>query len=267
MEFLKRALFSFALLLISSCGDESRTVTIKLRTDTFISSDSEVNNSDLDYLKISRTSGAEDRILIKLPGVDDSEDDFFENCWEDYAFCGVFLLPLSIVSQILTTCENNIIQASNLTSAVLVFNTSDGSSITAGDVGISLLAKPWWQSSTWNMAHPFSGEGQWLSPGGDLDNSVSFENNCTNLSSGSCDSGEIKFEMTSYFQSLLNQQNNQHYGMVIYPNVDLAESKIYSVQANSTLSPRIVATYTGSCVSSVSPKYQETKTFYLGSEF
>lgn len=274
MEILKKILLLLPLLIFSNCADETNTVVIKLRTDTFISSSSNEVNTDKDYLSLAKGNGVENRILLKLPSVEKDEDDFFSDCWDLTGACNVFLIPANIISRILSYCEGSVLDSSSLTSAVLVFNTNDGTSISAGELNISLLSKPWWQTANWEIAHPFSSNGIWDSPGGDLDSSVSFDTNCNNLSSGSCASGEIKFEMTSYFRTLLNNLGNTHYGMMIYPNVDLSESRIYSVQANSEFSPRIVATYTGNCSTSlvgedalgVSGDKVMTKVFYLGDE-
>ena len=66
METLKKILLLLSLLFFSNCADETNTVVIKLRTDTFISSSSNEVNTDKDYLSLARSNGVENRILLKL---------------------------------------------------------------------------------------------------------------------------------------------------------------------------------------------------------
>lgn len=265
MEVLKRVILLLIMIHLIGCSDDGTfTQTIMLRTDTFISSASDDNNSELDHLKVSKSDSLEQRIIVKLPTTEEDEDTLFEDCFDATNLCGVFFLPLTILGQLLTDCSDVSLNSSNLTSAVLIFNTNDSSSIPAGSLNIELLSKPWWNTVTWNEAHPFSSEGVWDSPGGDVE-ADSFESNCTNLSTGSCASDEIKFEMTDFFRGLISSPDQSHYGFVISASSDLAESSIYSVQADSTLSPRIEATYTGSCSSGLSSRSSVTKTYYLGS--
>lgn len=262
MEILKKFSFIFlSLNLLISCGEETITQTIKVRTDSFISSADNSNHSDLNYLNISRSASLEERVLLKVPTTKDDDDDVLDDCLDIEKTCGLFFMPISILVSILTTCSDAILQPANLTSAILVLNTNDGSSIGAGNLSMNLVAKPWWQTVNWLSAHPFSDKGLWNSPGGDLDTSVSFNTNCNGLSSGSCAAGEVKFEMTNYFRTLISNENTSHYGVVIYPSTNIARSSLYSVQANDSLSPRIVATYTGSCKSGA---FSTQKTFYLG---
>lgn len=196
---------AISLFLFVACGkSENITEIIKLKSDTHISSYSNKDHSDLDYLKLYKSSGEEDRIILRLP-------------------------------------------------------TNDGNSVPTGALNLNLLDKPWWQTATWHRAHPFSSKGKWDDPGGDIDDSESFDTNCNNLSSGSCAAGEIKFKMTDFFRSLLDKKS-KHYGMIISANTTIAQTTIYSVQADSSFSPRIVATYT--CNNSL---YPETKVFYFGS--
>ena len=262
MENLRSLSIIFgALLILLSCGDDTVTQVIKVRTDTYISSIDQSNHSNLNFLNLSKTSAKEERIILKIPTT--SSDDELDDCFDITKPCGIFLMPVSILVRILTSCQEAVMVPANLTSAILVLNTNDGSSISAGTLDLNLLTKPWWQSANWFMAHPFSIEGKWLSPGGDKDTSAVFDTNCSSLSSGSCAAGEVKFELTNFFRSLISNANSKHYGILISPNTNISESSLYSVQANSAFSPRIVATYTGSCSSS---KKSEERTFYLGSE-
>ncbi len=252
---------SFIFTSCSLVSDpESKTVTIKLKTDTYISKKSDSNHSESKSLLVSKSDNNEERILLRLPTNDDG-DNFFEDCFSSSSLCSIFFMPVSIVIQILTDdCEE--LSADNLTSAILILNTEDGSSIAAGDLKINLLKKPWWHTVSWNFAHPFSEDGKWKKSGGDIDNSVDFEDSCTSLSEGTCAADEIKFEMTEYFRDLLNKENNKHYGLIISPTTDLERSSIYAVQAKSDKSPRVDATYT--CDSDKGSL--KRKTFYLGSE-
>ncbi len=269
MEFLRLKIITLICVLLAGCSDDTITQVIKLRTDTYISSNANTESyAELDYLSISKSGSDENRILVKLPTTEQDEESLFGDCFDVFETCGIFLLPISIITTLLTDCAEHITQPSNLTSAVLIFNTNDGSSINSGELEIELLSKPWWHSATWNEAHPFSSAGLWTSPGGDIDSSQSFDTNCTNLSSGSCAAGEIKFEMTTFFRNLISNPNSTHYGFVIRANTDISESRIYSVQAESASSPRIVATYTGTCTTSLRERglfrNSYTKTFYLG---
>ena len=264
MEILKKY-FSLllVLILITACGEETITQIIKVRTDSFISSVDDSNHSELNYLNISKSASLEERILLKVPTTKDDDDDAIDDCLDLDNICSIFLMPVAILVNILTTCSDAVLQPANLTSAILVLNTNDGSSIPAGNLAINLIAKPWWQSVNWLAAHPFSDTGLWNSPGGDKDTSVTFANNCNSLSSGSCAAGEVKFEMTNYFKTLISNENSVHYGVVIGPTVNMARSTLYSVQGRSDLSPRIVATYTGSCKSGI---LSQKRTFYLGQQ-
>ncbi|HAZ13823.1 MAG: hypothetical protein A2X86_14490 [Bdellovibrionales bacterium GWA2_49_15] len=249
MENLK-ILTIFLLVLICACGKE-KTIkeTIKLRTDTFISSISNSNNADLSYLSLANNATKEERIIVRLPTSNEDDKTLFNNCFDLDNVCSVFFMPVAILVNILTSCSNAILQPANLTSAILIFNTNDGSSVASGALNINLLTKPWFHSVTWSTAHPFSSKGKWVSQGGDFDTSTSFNANCVGLSSGACAAGEIKFEMTDYFKALISAPNTIHYGMGIRANTALNEVNIYSVQASSSLSPRIEASYTGSCSS------------------
>ncbi|MBI2521783.1 MAG: hypothetical protein HYV97_15310 [Bdellovibrio sp.] len=260
MENLKIFRLVF-LLLILACGKE-KTIkeTIKLRTDTFISSISSSNNSELAYLSLAKDSTKEERIIVRLPTNNDEDENLFNNCFDLDNVCSIFVMPVAILVDILTSCSNAILQPANLTSAILIFNTNDGSSVAAGSLNINLLTKPWFHSVSWSKAHPFSSKGKWDSAGGDFDTSTSFNANCVGLSSGSCAAGEIKFEMTNYFKTLISVPNSTHYGMAIIANTTISEVNIYSVQANSSLSPRIEATYTGSCSSL---EFSEKRVYYL----
>jgi hypothetical protein len=260
MEVLKFNFMIAFILLVTSCGEPtSTTQVIMLRSDTFISSNNSSNNTELPYLKLSKTSSSEDRILLRLP-TNDHDDDFFDGCFEGGGLCNIFFLPITIVTRILSNCDDSELEPDNLTSAVLMLDTNDSSSISAGSLNLNLLSKPWWHSANWTKAHPFSKKGKWSTPGGDMDMTISFDTNCNNLSDGSCTAGEIKFELTSFFKTLLANKS-RHYGLIISANSPLTASQIYSVQAGSNLSPRIVATYT--CSSSFVP---ETKTFYFGAQ-
>lgn len=264
MEFLKFNLFIFLIIpfVVTSCGtQDGDTVTevIKLRSDTYISSYSTKNHSEYNYLKLSNSSSKEDRILLRLPS-NDNDEDFFDDCFDDEAnLCNVFFIPIAIVVKLLTT-DCDALDASNLTSAILALDTKDGTDITAGSLDLNLLKKPWWYITDWKRAHPFSKDGKWKTPGGDISTSRSFDTNCTNLSNGSCAAGEVKFEMTDYFRYLLASKR-KHYGLMISSNTDLSSTKLYSVQADSSKSPRIIAQYTCNTKGTL-----QTKVFYLGSK-
>ncbi len=258
----KFILFAVLLMFIGSCGKEKTiTETIKLRTDTFISSISSSNNSDLNYLSITKDSTKEERIIVRLPTNNDKDDNLFANCFDIENFCSVFIMPVAILVKILTSCADTILQPANLTSAILIFNTNDGSSVAPGTFNLNLLTKPWFHSVNWSRAHPFSTKGKWATQGGDLDTTTSFNANCVGLSTGVCAASEIKFEMTDYFKTLISVPNSIHYGMAISANTMLNEVKIYSVQASSSFSPRIEATYTGSCSNL---EFSEKHVYYLG---
>ncbi len=262
MEILKKIIFIFLnFTLITSCGNDSVTETIKVRSDTFISSSDQTNHSDLTYLNLSKSASQEERIILRLP-TSEGDDNQLEDCFTIGSTCSIFFMPAAILVTILTACNNIDLIPANLTSAILVLNTNDNSSIAPGSLSLNLLSKPWWQTTNWTKAHPFSDKGRWDSPGGDKDLSTTLDSNCTNLSSGSCAATEVKFELTNYFRSLISNTNSIHYGLIITPNTNLSATTLYSVQENSHLSPRLVATYTGSCKNL---KTSKERVFYLGS--
>jgi len=263
MEFLnikKMILLGVVFTTIFSCGEQTIVETIKVKVDTFISSQDSTNHSELDYLNLSKTASLEERIIFRIPTNNDNEDDLAKNCLDPNNLCSIFLMPIVLLVKILTNCTDAIMTAGNLTSAILIFNTNDSSTIAAGKLNLALLSKPWWHTVDWNKAHPFSSQGKWKTPGGDIDTGVTFSTNCTALSTGSCAAGEIKFDVTNYFKTLISNPNTTHYGAVIYPNANIAKSSVYSVQSNSALSPRIIAHYTGACSALTGV---QTKVFYL----
>ena len=161
-----------------------------LKNDTFISNYAgETNNSELNYLKISRSGDREDRIITKLPTNKDQDEPL--KCLDLNHACSIFFLPLVILVDLLTTCSDAILNPNNLTSAILVMNTNDSSDIPAGTLDINLLGRPKFQLPPGLKAgHPFSDRGVWSQPGGDIDSSQSFDSSCTNLSDGVCGTSE-----------------------------------------------------------------------------
>jgi len=257
ITYKKIVIIPIVLLIVIACGQDTITQIIKVRVDTFISSISNNNNSELSFLTLSKSATREERVILRLPTNNQDDDDLFEDCFE-HNLCTVFFMPLYVLSRILTSCPDTALNAANLISAILVLNTNDGSSIADGTLELSLLAKPWWHTVNWNRAHPFSSNGKWSTPGGDINSSTTFEPNCTNLSDGSCAAGEVKFELTDYFKTLIQNPDSTHYGILIYSNATLTSSKLYSAQANSEYSPRIVATY------NCNGFLPEQTVFYLG---
>ena len=272
MELLKKithtTLILFIPLLFTTCGEESIEIVINIRVDTFISSASKSNNSELDYLTLSKSSSKEERILLKLPTSEEDfeEESLIEKCSKN-AVCSVFFVFMPVLVTLLTQCTDAIMTPANLDWAELRLNTADGSSIAAGDITLNLLNKPWYHTANWNFAHPFSSKGKWDTPGGDIDSSTTFLTNCTTLdNSHSCAAGEIRFNVLDYFRSLItNEGSVEHFGLLLSStNAILSSYNIHSSQKGSSLGPRIVASYSGSCTNGLPPK-EKVKTFYLGS--
>src|SRR3989339_383196 len=263
MEILKKAskalFFALIPLLFTTCGEETIEVVIKIRVDTFISSDSTANHASLNYLSVDKTAEREDRIILKLPTTEEDFDEHSEldKCFEELndnplevtfsMFCAIYFMPLKVLTEVLTTCDSAILQPENLSSAILVLNTTDSSAVASGALSINLLSRPWFHTTNWTYAHPFSAKGRWTSAGGDIDTTITFENNCTGLSTGSCAAGEIKFEVTDYFKTLIQDDESLHFGMLIKSTGDQNLANIHSAQTSTELGPRIVAQYTGDC--------------------
>lgn len=263
MEFLKWPLKLIAVLSIlvwiPGCS-ETATIVVQIETDTYISSTDGSNHSEYTYLQVSQSSALEERAILKLPTGKSNESDHLTDCLNS-ELCSVFFMPLAILVKLLTSCSEAVLQPSNLTSAILQLDTVDGVSPASGTFQIQLLNKPWWHSVSWSKAHPFSSGGAWTTPGGDVDTMTTFNTSCNGLSSGSCGAGEVKFEMTSYFQNLISNPNSNHYGFLVSMTGPTSATQLHSIQsANTALRPRLVATYTGSCASS---KPSQPKTFYL----
>ena len=262
---LKRVLTLILLSLFAFIlGCEGDFVQIiKLETDTFISSDDESTHAELNYTRVSKSATREDRIILKFPTGKGKEDDHLNDCLKN-PLCSAFYMYPIILVKLLTSCADAVMIPANLTKAILVLNTADGSNLPAGSVQPFLLSRPWWHTVSWQQAHPFSQNGKWTTAGGDEDNTLTFDSNCNNLSGGeTCAAGEVKFEMTNYFKSLITNANSIHYGFVIRALANMSAADLLSVQVGETMSPRIVATYTGSCVSGAS---SQEKIFYLGED-
>lgn len=262
LSHLSLTLFALAFALSGCDVSTTTTEVIQLETDTYVSTSSSDNHSELTYTQVSKSGANEDRILIKLPTGHNDKDDHIEDCLNSTT-CSAFFLPIAILVKLLTTCSSASLTADNLNSAILKMNTVDSSDVAAGSLEMILLAKGWWHTANWTQAHPFSSQGKWTTPGGDLDTSVTFATNCNG--GATCASGEVNFDMTDYFKSLIASPNTTHYGLVIRALSDLATTQIQSVQSSSLLTPRIVANFTTSpCLSgsSVSTK----RVYYLGKE-
>lgn len=247
MAILKNFTILLCILTLSCGKTASTTVVIKLKTDTYISNQDSSNHSGGTSLKVSNSGGVEERVVLKLPTGNNDDNYNLDQCLNNL-FCTVFFMPLVLLVKILTTCSDATLQPANLTSAVLALDTVDGSSPGSGTIVPELLSRGWYQTVNWTKAHPFSSSGNWLTPGGDLDFSRTFNPNCTSLSSGTCAAGEVKFEMTDYFKSLITTPNSNHFGFILRGVSTLNRVELHSVQtATSSKAPRIIATYTGAC--------------------
>jgi|GEM_PF-2807678 len=251
-------------LACSGCLNSDGTITrvVELETDTYISSNSDTDNSLSTSLVVSKSGDVENRILLKLPTGDQNADLNLDLCIGN-PFCFVYFIPMLILRAILNgNCADETFTAPNLNWAYLSFDTVDGMSPAVGSLQLNLLGQPWWHDANWFRAHPFTSNGAWTSPGGSLDTSTAFEPNCTNLQGGeTCGAGEVKFEMTEYFRTLLNNVNSEaHFGLVMRRVADGPEVRLHSVQSSSfNRTPRVVANY--NCISNTEP---ETQIFYLG---
>lgn len=253
MEFLRNKLFLFlSALCLSGClvnSDGTVTIISPIEADTYISSVDPSDHSELDYLSLYRSGTVENRILLKLPTGESDSDDHLDLCLGN-PYCFVFFMPLFILKEIISpNCDDESFTAANLNWAYIELHTEDNSSPAAGSIQVNLLAQSWWHDVSWNRAHPFTKQGLWVTPGGTINNSVSFDPNCTNLQGGqSCGAGEVKFDMTDYLGTLLDNPNSTHFGLVLSFANDEEELRFYSSQSSNLSRPELVANY--NCITS-----------------
>ncbi len=263
MQFLRKALCCLlCAILFTSCTTKTFTQTIALETDTYISSSDLTNHATLDQVFISKNAATEERTILRLPtGSQDSNPDTYLNGLINEnplnILLLVFYLPLVIMDELLN-CSAQTLSSSNLTSAKLVMDvlTEEESDLT-GKIDLRLLSKPWWQDVTWDNAHYFSSSGRWAAAGGDTDSSFT-------AVIGTPSGSTVEFDVTEYFRLLIDKLNQvAHYGMILSPaGSSLGRVEFASTQyETSTQRPRIVATYTGSCLNR---RLSDTSTFYLG---
>jgi hypothetical protein len=243
MEVLKRHSWLFLVLTLSGCGlVGSTTVVQPLDTDTYISSGDPSNHSELTYLRLSKSPALEERVIVKLPTGQDNVDQNIQSALQnpaDVLVLGPFIIFLAIL-QALLGCGSPIIPQS-LTQANLVFNVLQTQEASLnGQITLQLLAKPWWQTVNWAQAYPFTLSGMWAVPGGDVDPSFTPVVGTLN------GQGELSFDITSYFSTMIEQQNTiVHYGMMLTAtNSSLSQTDLVSTQgADVSTRPAVVSTY------------------------
>ncbi|MCM2278135.1 MAG: hypothetical protein NDJ89_08665 [Oligoflexia bacterium] len=256
---------ALAAALLAGCGQTSITQTLPLETDTYISSADEANHSELEYVLASRSASLEERIILKLPTTDKDTDETLEEILEQ-GLLFLFYMPFEVMARIIS-CSDEILRPENLSSATIVLDVDASRTIEpalSGKLQLNLLAKPWWQSASWNRAHPFSKKGLWSTPGGDIDPSVSFAANTTGTSGSAT---TVNFDITTYFKALISAEGRvPHYGMLVSSaNPTMAAVSLRSTQALSTFErPRVLATYTGNC--SPSGYGTHLRTYHLGAD-
>ena len=194
--------------------------------------------------------------MLKLPtGKEDPNynlDQIFANLSNPLSWP---LLPFVIVLDIFAAffnCTSQTLAPANLASAFLVLNVSQNTGGAAlSQITIQHAAKPWWQTVSWTQAFPFSGAGTWAQAGGDLD--ATFTPIAGVSATDTDGSPLIKFDVTAYFKTLLQNQNLPHYGFIMRSAGGAALSPVVlnSVQLGNQLAqPRLVSTY--NCIAPVS---------------
>jgi hypothetical protein len=246
MASVKNTLALGLSFLLSGCGN-TITLTSYVETDTYISSSDPANHAELPYFKVSSANGVEERALLKLPTGKESTDYNLSQLLANPAAWPLapFFIVLDIFAQFFN-CTSTPLAASNLQSAYLVLNVSQnaGGGSLASKMNIQLSAKPWWQTVNWKQAHSFSTSGQWAQQGGDPDSSFT-----PIASADGTATGTIQFDVTSYFKTLLQNQEQPHYGFIMRSvSGTLAPVTLASVQStDSSQKPRLVSTY--KCIS------------------
>ena len=242
----------------AACGPVSVTKTVYLETDTYISSADPENHAEQAYLKLSKSATVEERTIVKLPTRENDADskDLANQILKD-TFVALFLLPEAILAALLS-CSADLFQPANLSSAYLDLDLqTDTEGSLAGKVELALLAKPWFQSTSWYTAYPFSRRGAWSLPGGDVD--PGFTPVASTLNSNT-----LRFDITAYVKALgLASGQATHYGFLLRSkNPTLNSVSLYSVQSSQGGGrPRLVSTYTGTCVQSHSGWSRRTTYF------
>ncbi|MBL6988667.1 MAG: hypothetical protein ISR65_02775 [Bacteriovoracaceae bacterium] len=211
-------------------------------------------------MKLSKSATSEDRAIVKFPT---SEEEDTEDCLDFDNFCSIFFLPLVIIASIFD-CDNDIVTSANLQWSHLILNTSDESTIAAGNLRINTLAKPWFYTANWDRAHPFSAASAWDSAGGDIDTAYSFNTNCNLTAGDPCASDEVRFDVTDYFKVFMdNPERVAHYGLLIAPVNNFSSVNLKSVQFGGAKAPRIESLYTGTCNNSKTAIHKKS-VYYLG---
>lgn len=249
------------LIFFTACGKVTITQIIKLETDTYISSTDPTNHADAETLRLIKTGAGESRGIVKLPtGKEADLDKELEALLLNPVTLpiAVFVVWIEILRQLLS-CEAQVLQAQNLTSATLVLDVvSDQEGSLGGKVGINLLAKSWSQGATWEASHYYSSKGRWTESGGDID--TGFTRVDGTLGSGG---DTLEFNVTDYFKTMIGQDETTHYGFLVRSVPEaLAEVDLASVQHSSpSRRPRLVTVYTGNCAGSRGP---EATAYHLG---
>jgi hypothetical protein len=243
------ACFSFA------CTETSATRTVYLETDTYISSTDASNHAELPYLKVSRSRSLEERSIVKLPTgklasdpdpLSDNLSAAFSNP-EDIVFFPFFIFADIFAD--LFQCQNQTITSSNLTQALLEFDVLSNTTgtLNGGQLSLQTLNRPWFQSTNWQVAHPFSSAGAWTKAGGDVDPTFTPLPSQEIDVAGTTPETVLSFDITDYLKSLLNLSQPVHYGMMISVNPNYAGDAVVSLDSTQsttqTYHPRVVSTY------------------------
>ncbi|MEK6704761.1 MAG: hypothetical protein AABZ06_03150 [Bdellovibrionota bacterium] len=245
------------LVISSGCGG-SVTFIDYVETDTYISSADQSSHADDQILRISKSQSIEERAIVKLPTGKRDRNSHIENLLSDPI--SSLLIPFLIIPAILLdifNCGDATLAPDNLTSAKLILSVVESSeSGLTGKVELLLLEKPWWHTANWDRAHYFSSKGKWSQSGGDFDPTF------TALTSSEA-SGEMEFDITNYFKTLILQQETAHFGFVLRSGASsLSPVSLASTQYSiSSKGPRLESTY--ACVSRTSSYVRST--YYLRS--
>lgn len=169
MDFLELKKWSTLGLLagLGACGagdTVTEVVSVPIKSDTYVVSGSEKARGGEQTLVVSDAS-QKSNALIPLPSSDGevSEDSFIQAV-VDAIFEGIFG----------DGCDRSqILKPQYLTAVTLVLTPTESAMASlAAQVSVRPLARGWWQGATWTRAHPFTSEGRWQTPGGDVLGSV-----------------------------------------------------------------------------------------------
>jgi hypothetical protein len=233
------------LLGLAACGagdTVTEVVSVPIKSDTYVVSGSEKARGGEKVLVVS-DAAQKSNALVPLPSSDgEVSEDSFVQAVVDAIFEGIFG----------DGCDRSqILKPQFLTSVSLVLTPTDSAMTSlAAQVSVRPLARGWWQGATWTRAHPFTSEGRWATPGGDVLGSISATSGTAGTSGAvptiEFDVKSLVSESTSVFEwgqiTALN-------GLLVQASGG-AELSFHSAQSDwgESYRPHLDFTYTGPCI-------------------